>query len=163
MVRIPTGSPFKLWPPYFWQGKMLRSTLSAAVFLFGLVQATLLGQHWVSPLHSSEISFYLSFANFSAAAYCQPSKTISWDCGGIKSISLNKSVCFLTTFKPSVMRIVISNPWHLVGMGRISHSVRDYSFPSPVPIVSQSIGYVGYSPKQRTVIVAHHGSDVRQL
>ena len=142
---------------------MLRSTLSAAVFLFGLVRATLVGRQGVSSLYPSEISFYLSFANFSAAAYCHPSKTISWDCGGMNAINLNKFVRFLTTFKPSVTRILISNPWHLVAMGRISRSVRDYSFPSPLSIISQSIGYVGYAPKQRTVIVAHHGSDVRKL
>ena len=161
MIRSLTGSPFKAWSSYFWQEKMLRPTLSAATFFFGLVQATLVDRQGVSPLYPSEISFYLSFANFSAAAYCQPSKTLSWDCGGIAAITLHTSVYFLTTFKKNVTRIVISNPWLLVAMGRISRSVRYYSFRSP--IVSQYIGYVGYAPEQRTVIVAHHGSDVRRL
>ena len=111
---------------------MLRFTLSAALSLLGLVQATLVDRQEVSPLYPSEISFYLSFANFSAAAYCQPSKTISWDCGGMDIITLHTSVHCLTTFKQSVTRIVISIPWHLVAMERISRSVRILPIPSNV-------------------------------
>jgi len=56
-----------------------------ATFLFGLVvRATpiiLQGPHGVKHLHPSQISSFLPFARYSAAAYCRPSKTISWDCG----------------------------------------------------------------------------------
>ena len=66
----------------------------SAAFLFGLVRATpiiLQRPHGVKELYPLQISSFLPFATYSAAAYCQPSKTISWDCGGIDAINLRIS------------------------------------------------------------------------
>lgn len=66
----------------------------SAIFLFGLVRATptiFQGPHPVKHLHPLQISSFLPFSRYSAAAYCQPSKTISWDCGGIDVIDLHMS------------------------------------------------------------------------
>ena len=78
---------------------MLPITLAAlsATSLFGLVRATPIiwqGPHGVKQLSPLQISAFLPFVKYSAAAYCRPSETISWDCGGIDIIDLRISRTF---------------------------------------------------------------------
>ena len=72
--------------------KMLPFTLAglSAAFPFALVGATPIiwqGPQGVKQLSSLQISSFLPFVGYSAAANCQPSRTISWDCGGIDVVN----------------------------------------------------------------------------
>ena len=122
--------PVKTRPPM----RMLPFTLAglSAAFLFGLVWATPIifqGPQGVKQLYPLQVSSFLPFARYSAAAYCRPSKTISWDCGGIDVINLRISARSLNhLLQQIVTRTATSNPWHPVAMETTSHFVRDYLF-----------------------------------
>jgi hypothetical protein len=53
-----------------------------ALMLVGLVSAASVKRQAITPLSSSQISSYTAFTNFASTAYCSPSTTINWSCGG---------------------------------------------------------------------------------
>ena len=50
--------------------------------LVGLVYAASVKRQAITQLSSSQISSYTPFSYFASAAYCKPSTTINWNCGG---------------------------------------------------------------------------------
>ncbi|KAN0132755.1 alpha/beta-hydrolase [Lactarius tabidus] len=89
---------------------VLLQSSAFALLLAGLVQAAAVKRQSITPLNSGQISSYAPFTHFASTAYCNPSTTINWNCGG-----------FLYA------------------------------------------GYVGFSPSQDTVIVAHQGTDTSEF
>lgn len=160
------GSPFKFKtrPPM----KMLPFTLAglSAAFLFGLVRATpiiLQGPQGVKQLYPLQISSFLPFVKYSAAAYCQPSRTISWDCGGTDIIDLRISAHSLTTFAAKCDANRDFQPVASGGNGNDIPFCEGLLISLPYVSSHKLVGYVGYTPEHRTVIVAHQGFDVRPL
>jgi len=108
----------------------------SVAFLFGLVGATPIiwqGPQGVKQLAPLQVSSFLPFVKYSAAAYCQPSETISWDCGGndVHQLALYLYI-LLQSLQQSVTRIAISNPWHPVAMETTSRIVSGHSLLSHI-------------------------------
>jgi hypothetical protein len=56
---------------------------ASALALVGLVSAASVKRQAITPLSSSQISSYTAFTNFASTAYCKPSTTLNWSCGGV--------------------------------------------------------------------------------
>ncbi|SRR6266404_6286119 len=60
---------------------LMWSSAFALVFA-GLVSAAALKRQSITPLSSTQIASYDPFTHFASTAYCDPSTTINWTCGG---------------------------------------------------------------------------------
>ena len=59
----------------------LRSSVFTLV-LAGLVHAAAVKRQDITALSSSQIASYAPFTHFASTAYCAPSTTLDWSCGG---------------------------------------------------------------------------------
>jgi hypothetical protein len=61
---------------------MFRLQSVFAVLILGLVRATLVKRQAITALSSAQIDAFAPLTHFASAAYCNPSTTINWSCGG---------------------------------------------------------------------------------
>ena len=61
---------------------VLLASSAFALMLVGLVNAASVKRQAIAPLSSGQISSYTPFTYFASTAYCNPSTTINWSCGG---------------------------------------------------------------------------------
>ncbi|PPQ76610.1 LOW QUALITY PROTEIN: hypothetical protein CVT26_012749 [Gymnopilus dilepis] len=105
----------------------------------------------ITALSAAQISAFKPFTFFASTAYCSPSTTITWSCGG-EGVPRDSS-----QGKP----LTCSWAW-----ATTANCAANSDF---IPTASGGDGdgtqfwYVGFSPSQRTVIVAHQGTDTSEF
>ncbi|KAK7038706.1 hypothetical protein VNI00_010590 [Paramarasmius palmivorus] len=124
------------------------STLLSALGVGAVPAPVLEARQSVTALSSAQISAFKPLSFFAGAGYCEPAKTLAWNCG--VNCNANKD------FKPVASggnggSIQFCKPGKYA-----SEDDRHLTF-------SSSLGYVGFSPSLNTVIVAHQGTDVSEI
>ena len=108
---------------------MLSSTLSLLAF-FGLACASAVTRRQtITTLSSEQIEAFKPYTFYAATAYCDPSQTLSWSCGGLclyLSMLLSRSALTVTTTQITARVTLHFNHTLLAVMGRMSSSVRDF-------------------------------------
>ena len=95
---------------------MLGSSAFALV-LAGLASAAAVKRQSITPLSSSQISSYAPFTHFASTAYCNPSTTINWSCGGALLPALSPPCavlvysCSSSSQLPGKPRLCASGVW----------------------------------------------------
>ena len=104
------------------------SCIFALLSIFGLARASTIKRQAITPLSSTQIESFRPFTFYAAAAYCLPSQTLSWSCGGL---FLNRSVLLSGFLHPPKKSAKVTPPFNLTlpaVMGRLSSTVRDFLF-----------------------------------
>ena len=130
----------------------------------------------IIPLNLTQISSFKPYTFFASAAYCLPSTTSKWTCGGMSLIMWfqdwtidRPSVCGMknklialqtrTSFqKHREATVALCNSVGVIVAFGIPHS---HEWWSDSAVCDE--GYVGFSPSQETVIVAHQGTTLSEL
>jgi hypothetical protein len=68
---------------------MVRLQSAFTLALAGLICAAVVKRQSITPLTSTQINSYAVFTHFSAAAYCDPSTTLKWNCGSALHVILS--------------------------------------------------------------------------
>ncbi|KAI0062860.1 alpha/beta-hydrolase [Artomyces pyxidatus] len=112
----------------------LATAAAAAAFLLPTqAHAVAVKRQSITTLSTTQIEAFKPFTFFASAAYCQPSTTLAWSCGG----SLSLANCE-------------ANPGFIPVASGGDGSETQFWF-------------VGFDPVQSTVIVSHQGTDTSEL
>jgi hypothetical protein len=122
-------------------------------------------------LTPAQINEFAPFTHFASAAYCNPSTTINWSCGGAFTHCSNLKrmhqgiLAEMTLPRPTAKRTLTFKPWQLEVMANVSSFVRKRLTTDTISnnAHNRCPGYVGFSPSLKTVIVAHQGTDPHKL
>ena len=150
--------------------------LAAGGFIFILLLASIsiAAPTSIVPLTPSEVSSYKPFTHFASATHCSKKAIDNWSCGGTS---------FLLVLKlggPSIWHLYIAlttadckanSDFIPVASGGNGDSVQlckrcslnfgKFKWWNYTTIYVE--GYVGFSPSQSTVIVAHEGTDISKM
>lgn len=126
----------------------LLSVITSAFFLGSqaLPTSNLQSRQSISVLSSGQIAPFKPYAFYAGAASCDPDLTLNWTCGAKCDAN--------PTFKP-----VASGG----DGGVVQHCTHLNLFISPLSHLTLSVGYVGYDPTLKTVVVSHQGTDATKV
>lgn len=124
----------------------------------------------ITTLSSSQINAFAPFTNFAFAAYCNPSTTRTWTCGGtfiyLSTLEARPEVAENVLPQPIAKRTPTFKQLKLEVMVMTSSFVGERNTTvviSRILLIELLSGYVGFSPSLNTVIVAHQGTDPIKL
>ena len=144
------------------------------IFISLLASITNAAPPSITPLSSSQVSSYKSFTHFASTAHCSPNATMNWSCNGTSFL-----LVFLKLVGPSIICIVLTiadckansdfipvasggNGGSVQFCKRCSLNFCDLEWIMKTYTIYVE-GYVGFSPSQSTIIVAHQGTDFSQM
>lgn len=109
---------------------MLSSILSLLPFFGFACASAVTRRQTITTLSSEVIEAFKPYTLYAATAYCDPSQTLSWSCGGLclDLHALETSALTLTTTQVTARVTPLFNLTFLAVMGRMSSSVRDFTF-----------------------------------
>lgn len=117
----------------------------------------------VSILTTAQIAAFRPLTYFASAAYCQPAATLLWNCGGRCFDCMHRRIStkYITAAK------CLANPDFIPTASGGNGSTVQFC-ESPAYLLSLGLrnfetGYVGYSPSEASVIVAHQGTDTEEM
>jgi hypothetical protein len=64
-----------------------------ALMLVGLVHAGAVKRQSITALTSSQIESFVPFTYFASTAYCNPTNTLQWNCGGASLAARSTTPC----------------------------------------------------------------------
>ena len=116
----------------FWAVASMLSSILSLLAIFGLARGSAINKRQaITTLSSGAIEAFKPYTLYASTAYCDPSKTLSWSCGGLffgsSYATLKTSVLTFTT--QIIARVTPpSNLTLLAVTGRLSSSVREFTF-----------------------------------
>jgi hypothetical protein len=117
----------------------------------------------ITALTSAQISVFKPFTHFASTAYCQPSTTLAWNCGGMYSSFMGKHCSKLVRILANCQANSDFIPVASGGDGSSVQFCETYIVAIATKLTWPFQGYVGFSPSQATVIVAHQGTDTSKM
>jgi hypothetical protein len=150
---------------WFWT-----ASLFALAFIGPVYSSSIKRQATVIALSDAQISGFAPFTHFASTAYCNPSTTINWTCGGESLLQipplfgtfkwLNDAPTANCAANPDFEPVAAGGDGDGTQFCKADVDQRDWECSSPRTFHT---GYVGFSPSLNTVIVAHEGTIPSQM
>ena len=106
-------------------------------------------------LSATQISAYTPYTYFASGAYCNPSNTLAWNCGGMRE-SLSVAPFLIAH---SELQLFTGFRADSVGRRRYRYAILWVYWLMDRDFKRIRIGYVGYYPTLKSVIVAFQGTN----
>ena len=143
--------------------RMLVYGLFVSALLCAVVDAVpplaLVKRQAITPLSAAQISAFKPFTFFASTAYCNPSKTLNWNCGREFLLMQKNATSDLISISANCNANADFIPIASGGDGSAVQFCKLQSYLEHFwRLTSIRLGYVGFSPSQQLVIVAHQGT-----